>query len=170
MRTVSLLVCVLIVLCLSTFSATRNQSSDSARPNAQAPTSDPAPSPRADVPSDAVAHLHVYRQRRYAGSALAPSIAIDGTQIARVGSGRRVTIRLKPGPHSIGSDDKSSAITLDVKSGQDYYIRVDEQPGFWKFRGRLTLLLPEQGSAEYKLQKPIEPERALKKDMIEDEK
>lgn len=110
--------------------------------------------------------LRVYRQRRYAGSALAPSIYIDDAQIARVGNGRRVAIRLTPGPHTIRSDDKSSAISLDVKAGQDYFVRVDEATGFWKGHGKLTLVLAEQGSAEYRLEKPLEEDRKIAKDMI----
>lgn len=113
--------------------------------------------------------LRVYRQRRYAGSALAPSIYVDEQQIARVGNGRRVSIRLTPGSHTIRSDDKSSAISLDVKPGQDYFVRVDEATGFWKGHGRLTLVLPEQGSAEYKLEKPIEEDRKVAKEMIVNE-
>lgn len=111
-------------------------------------------------------YLRVYRQRRYAGSALAPSIYLDDTQIARVGNGRRVAIRLTPGPHTIRSDDKSSAISLDVKAGQDYFVRVEEATGFWKGHGKLTLVLPEQGSAEYKLEKPLEEDRKVAKNLI----
>ena len=95
-------------------------------------------------------------------------IAMDGTQVARVGNGRRVTIKLAPGPHTIASDDKSSSIAIDAKAGQDYYIRVDEETGFWKGHGRLTLVMPEQGSAEYKLEKPIEPNRETAKELIDD--
>jgi hypothetical protein len=113
--------------------------------------------------------LHIYRQRRYEGSALAPSIYVDDKPVARVGNGRRFTARISPGPHAIRSDDKSSAIALDVKPGQDYYIRVDEQTGFWKGHGKLTMLMPEQGKAEYQLQKPIEPDRRIAKDMLVDE-
>jgi hypothetical protein len=110
--------------------------------------------------------LHVYRQRRYEGSALAPSIYVDDKQVVRVGNGRRATIRLTPGAHTVRSDDKSSAISLDAKAGQDYYVRIDEATGFWKGHGRLTLVLPEQGSAEYKLQKPIEENRIVNKEMV----
>ncbi|MGA7915009.1 MAG: DUF2846 domain-containing protein [Candidatus Acidiferrales bacterium] len=115
------------------------------------------------------ARLYVYRQRRYEGSALAPSIYVDDRQIARVGNGRRVAIKLSAGSHTIRSDDKSSAISLEVKPGQDYYVRIDEATGFWKGHGRLTLVLPEQGVAEYKLQKPIEANRKIDKEMIADE-
>ena len=114
-----------------------------------------------------MAHLHVYRQRRYVGSALAPSITVDGKEVARVGSGRRVIIGLMAGPHTIASDDKASAISIDAKAGQDYYVRVDETIGFWKGHGKLTMLMPEQGKPEYSLQKPIEPDRKFAKEMIE---
>lgn len=128
-----------------------------------------APAPNASASAADATCLRVYRQRRYAGSALAPSIYVDDKQIARVGNGRRVSIRLTPGPHTVRSDDKSSAISLDVKPGQDYFIRVDEATGFWKGHGRLTLVLPEQGSAEYKLEKPIEEDRKVAKEMIVNE-
>jgi hypothetical protein len=113
--------------------------------------------------------LHVYRQRRFAGSALAPSIYVDDQQVARVGNGRRFTAKLTPGTHGIRSDDKSSFVLLDVKPGQDYYIRIDEEIGAWKGHGKLTLLQAEQGKPEYALVKPVEPERRIAKDMLEDD-
>ena len=118
---------------------------------------------------DDVAHLHVYRARRFTGSALAPSIYVDGHQIVRLGNGRRCTIKLMPGMHIIKSDDKSSAISLDAKSGQDYFVRIDEESGFWKGHGKLTLLLPDQGNPEYQLQKPVESERKITPELIEDD-
>lgn len=121
------------------------------------------------APAPEFARLRVYRQRRYVGSALAPSIFVDEKQVARVGNGRRCSLKLTPGTHTIKSDDKSSAISIDAKAGQDYYIRVDEAAGFWKGHGKLTMLMPEQGSAEYKLQKPIEPDRRIAKDMLEED-
>jgi len=116
----------------------------------------PAALSKQPTPDSDSGHLRVYRQRRYVGSALAPSIFVDDKEVARVGNGRRVGVKLSSGTHSIRSDDKSSAITLDVKPGQQYFVRVDEATGFWKGHGKLTLLLPEQGAPEYKLQKPVE--------------
>src|SRR6266704_601271 len=104
----------------------------------------------ATAPAPEFAHLRVYRQRRYAGSALAPSVFVDEKQVARVGNGRRFGLKLTPGTHTIKSDDKASAISLEAKAGQEYFIRVDETTGFWKGHGKLTMLMPEQGSAEYK--------------------
>jgi hypothetical protein len=119
--------------------------------------------------ADSVGLLHVYRQRRFTGSALAPSIYVDDQPVARVGNGRRFTAKLTPGMHGIRSDDKSSSVSLDIKPGQDYYIRIDEEAGAWKGHGKLTLLQAEQGKPEYALVKPVEPERRIAKDMLEDD-
>jgi len=115
------------------------------------------------------AYLHVYRHRRYVGSALAPTITVDETKVARVGSGRRFTARITPGNHTIHSDDKSSAIAIDAVAGQHYYIRIDEETGFWKGHGKLTLLMPEQGKPEFQLQKPVEADRRLAPGMLEED-
>jgi hypothetical protein len=156
------------LVCFFLFSATlfaqQSQTPPATPPPGGAAAEKAAPDAVSQVPL-----LRVYRQRRFTGSSLAPSIFVDGRQIARVGNGRRFTAKLTPGAHTIRSDDKSSAITLDVKSGQEYYIRVDEETGFWKGHGKLTLLLPEQGKPEYKLQEPIEPDRRFAKDLLVDE-
>lgn len=89
--------------------------------------------------------------------------------MVRIGNGRRASIKLTPGTHTVRSDDKSSAITIDAKAGQNYYVRVDEQAGFWKGHGKLTMLQPEQGGPEYKMQKPVEEDRKAAKEMIEAE-
>jgi len=115
------------------------------------------------------AHLRLYRPRRVTGSALAPSIYVDDREVARVGNGRRISVRLLPGAHNIRSDDRSSAVSLTVEAGQEYFVRVDEEVGFWKGHGKLTLLLSEQGSAEFKLQRPVEDDRRVAKDLIEDD-
>jgi hypothetical protein len=139
------------------------------KPVEQDATAEKAPAAHSAQAGTSVGLLHVYRQRRFVGSALAPSIFVDDQQVARVGNGRRFTARLTPGTHAIRSDDKSSSISLDVKAGQDYYVRIDEEPGAWKGHGKLTLLQSEQGKPEYALVKPVEPERRIAKDMLEEE-
>jgi len=134
------------------------------------PTAAPPAAGKSATSDAEVAHVRVYRQKRFSGGALAPSIYVDDKQIARVGNGRRFSMRLLPGTHTIRSDDKSSAITLDAKPGQEYYVRVEEATGFWKGHGKLTLVLPEQGTPEYKLQKPVEEDRKTARELIEEEK
>jgi len=141
------------------------QKDQPAAPQTPAPAA--APDTKPAQPASDFAYLRVYRQKRYVGSALAPSIFVDDKQIARVGNGRRFTMRMLPGSHTVRSDDKSSAITLEVKPGQEYYVRVEEATGFWKGHGKLILVMPEQGGPEYKLQKPIEEDRKVAKELIE---
>ena len=139
------------------------------KPVEQDSTAEKAPATHSVPAATPVALLHVYRQRRFVGSALAPSIYVDDLQVARVGNGRRFTAKLTPGTHGIRSDDKSSSVSLDMKPGQDYYIRIDEEPGALKGHGKLTLLQSEQGKPEYALVKPVEAERRLAKDMLEED-
>ena len=80
-----------------------------------------------------------------------------------------MTILVAPGLHEIRSDDKSSVISLEISPGQEYYIRVDEEAGFWKGHGRLTLVLADQGRPEFKMQKPVEEDRKFQRNMIEED-
>lgn len=128
-----------------------------------------AATPQASSDAAEPSCLCVYRARRYAGGALAPSIYVDDRHVARVGSGRRIAVKLTAGERTIHSDDKSSSISLDVKPGETYFVRIDEEPGFWKGHGKLTLVFPEQGVAEYKLEKPVEDDRRFDKELILDD-
>jgi len=109
----------------------------------------------APVPAGKVT-LYVYRQRRYAGSALKPSVYADDIELARMENGRFFVVTLAPGKHVIRSNDKGSGVDLEMKAGQDYYIRIDIETGYWKGHGRLTLVLPEQGSYELKQTKLLD--------------
>jgi hypothetical protein len=100
-------------------------------------------------------HLYVYRHRRYEGGALKPSVYVDDKEMARIENGRFFVVNLDPGKHSIRSSDKSSGVDVEMKSGSDYYVRIDIQPGLLKGHGRLTLILPEQGEYEIKKTKPL---------------
>ncbi len=109
----------------------------------------------AAVPVEKVT-LYVYRQRRSVGSGLKPSVYADDSELARMENGRFFIVKLDPGKHSIRSNDKASGIDLDMKPGQDYYVRIDIEPGVWKGHGRLTLVLPEQGGYEVKQTKLLD--------------
>lgn len=99
------------------------------------------------VSSDKV-RVHVYRYKQYVGKGLRPSIYCDEVDVARLQSGRFVVLALTPGKHKFRSNDKQSQLEMDLKPGQEYYIRVDLATGFFKGHGRLTLVQPEQGKGE----------------------
>ena len=128
-------------------------------------TADPA---SGVVGSSAVAHVLIYRPHQGPGGGFYPTITIDDKPIVKISNGRRCSVRITLGPHTIKSDDKSSAISIDAKGGQEFFVSVQELPGApFKGRGKLTLVAPEQGRAEYRLAKPVEEERKIDRETIE---
>jgi hypothetical protein len=107
-------------------------------------------------PAGSTVRVNVYRYKQYAGSAIRPSIYVDEKDVARLQSGRYVVLALAPGKHTFRSTDKRSEIDLELKTGQEYYIRMDMMAGTWKGAGLLTLVMPEQGAGELKQTKPID--------------
>jgi Protein of unknown function (DUF2846) len=114
---------------------------------------EPAATTAATDKSDAKATVYVYRYKQFTGSALAPSVYCDETQLAKMENGRYFTVRMDPGKHVFYSNDKQAGIELDLKSGQQYFIRVEIATGFMKGHGRLILVAPEQGGYEMKSSK-----------------
>src|ERR1700716_952483 len=94
------------------------------------------------------ATLYVYRYKQFVGGALSPSVYCDETELARMENGRYFTVKLDPGKHNFRSNDKQSGTELDMKAGQEYFLRVEIAPGAMKGHGRLVLMSPEQGGYE----------------------
>jgi len=117
---------------------------------AQEPTVD---SQKATDAKASKATVYVYRYKQFVGSALAPSVYCDETELARMENGRYFTVKLDPGKHSFRSNDKQSGTELDMKAGQEYFLRVELVAGAMKGHGRLVLMSPEQGGYELKSSK-----------------
>jgi hypothetical protein len=129
-----------------------------------------AEGPKGAASSSDSAHVRVYRQKLLPGSNFNPPIYVDGVEVFKIGNARRCSVRGSPGAHTITSDDKSSMIQIDAKGGQEFFISVQELPGgFLKGRGKLTMVANEQGRPEYKLEKPLEDEKKVAKDMVEED-
>jgi len=109
------------------------------------------------------ATVYVYRYKQFTGSALAPSVYCDDVQLARMENGRYFAVKVEPGQHTFRSNDKQSGVALDVKAGQQYFIRVEIAAGFMKGHGRLLLVAPEQG--HYEISSKLKP---LDSDKVED--
>jgi Protein of unknown function (DUF2846) len=113
----------------------------------------PAATPSTTDAKPSMATVYVYRYKQFVGSALAPSVWCDETELARAENGRYFTVKLDPGKHSFRSNDKQSGIELDMKAGQEYFLRVEIATGFAKGHGRLVLMSPGQGGYELKSSK-----------------
>jgi hypothetical protein len=133
-------------------------------------TAAPAGSSKSDAAGSGPAFVRVYRPRFLPGNNFSPPIYVDGKEVFTLSNGKRCSVRVDPGKHTITSDDKSSMIEIDAKPGQEFYVSVQEFPGgFLKGRGKLTMVANEQGKPEYKIEKPLEEDRKIAKEMIEPE-
>lgn len=94
------------------------------------------------------ATMVVYRPRVPLGAALRPTVVLDGKDLVNIGNGKVFIAPLSPGHHTFEMDDKKSGTTVDLKPGQDVYLKVEIVPGFWKGGGKMTQVMPQQGNYE----------------------
>ena len=145
---------VLLVLAFANVLASAQEQSQSAR--------------QATATAQSKASVYVYRYQQFLGSALGPSVYCDEVQLARMDNGRYFTVKIDPGKHTFRSNDAQSGVELDVKAGQDYFIRVEIATGFMKEHGRLILTSAEQGRSELKssMLKPLDAGKVVDKERV----
>lgn len=112
--------------------------------------------------------VYFYRYKQYAGSALSPSVYCDEAELARMENGRYFSVKLAPGKHTFRSNDKQSGVEVDLKPGQEYFLRVEIAAGFMKGHGRLIAVVPEQ--AKFELQskklKPLDGDKITDRERV----
>jgi hypothetical protein len=167
------LILSLAVLCLLAFAGFAQQPSDnssqSANPPAQpaaATAAQPAAPGAASQPDKAI--VYFYRYKQYVGSALAPSVYGDESQLARMENGRYFAVKMDPGKHTFRSNDKQSGVELELKGGQEYFLRIEIASGFMKGHGRLILMVPEQAKYELRAKnlKPLDADKVVDKTRV----
>lgn len=132
------------------------------------PTAVPSPAP-VDPPVAAKSNksrIYFYRIKQFAGSALEPSVYCDDKELARMDNGRYFAVDLEPGEHTCRMGDKQTGFALDMKPGEEYYAKITIDTGFWKGRGRLTLLQKEQGAFELKKVKPLDAAKVKDRSLV----
>ena len=110
--------------------------------------------------------VYVYRYKQFAGSALEPSVYCDNVELARMDNGRYFIVKLDPGKHTFRSNDKQAGMEIDLKAGEDYYIRVEIVAGFMKGHGRLVMMQKEQGTYEIKKLTPLQADKVKDKTKV----
>ena len=105
-------------------------------------------------PNDGKIRVYVYRPAAITSKEFRPSIFVDETDTARIQSGRNIILALTPGTHIFRSTDKKDQISVELKAGQKYFVRVEVSGVAIKSRGKLVLVLPEQGMGEFSQTKP----------------
>lgn len=103
----------------------------------------------------------VYRGGKFVGSALKPSIYVDGNQVARLANGRYVSLRLAPGKHQFDSSmKKEPPVEVEVKPNETLYLEMVILTGTWRGGGRLIPVAPEDGKNALLKLKPMDAEVA----------
>ena len=110
--------------------------------------------------------IYFYRIKQFAGSALEPSVFCDEKELARMDNGRYFGVTLTPGKHVCSMGDKQTGFEIDLKSGEKYYARITIDTGFWKGRGRLTLMQKEQGAFELKKVKLLSADKVKNRSLV----
>lgn len=125
-----------------------------AAPAAPATPSSPAAQPTAP---DSQSTLIIFRESHFAGSALKPSIYVDGQEAVRLKNGTYFTMPIKPGKHELASSAKHEAgLELDVKPGDTNYVQMIVVPGTWRGAGRLVPVPAEDGKTAVAKLKPLD--------------
>jgi len=110
-------------------------------PGAQAPAEAAKPSPNSaesnpDKGKDST--IVFFRESHYAGSALKPSIFVDGKETDRLANGRWFSVQAQPGKHQLQSSAKNEPATvIETAAGETTYIQMVIVTGTWRGGGRL---------------------------------
>ena len=127
-----------------------------------------AKTPDAAASTDANAVLLFYRESRFIGAALRPSIFVDDMEVAWISSGSYFKVPVAPGDHVIYADEKDSALTFPTEPGKTYYFRVGVRAGLFKGHGKLEPVSEEAGVKEFGEWKPklTYTKKILKPEMV----
>lgn len=96
----------------------------------------------------------IYRVKKFTGSALKPSVYVDGRQVARLQNGRYFTMNLAPGHHVLSSTAKAADLEFDIKPGEKHYIEMIIVSGTWRGGGRFVPVSENDGKAAIQKLKP----------------
>jgi len=110
-------------------------------PSAQAPTDTAKPSPN-PAPSDADkgkdSTIVFFREGHFTGSALKPSIYLDGKEMDRLTNGHWFCVHAEAGKHQLQSSAKNEPATvIETAAGQTTYVQMVILTGNWRGGGRL---------------------------------
>ena len=136
----------------------------SARSQQQPATANPSATPTAveaklavDPSKDAKDSTIVFfREGHMAGSALKPSIYLDGKELDRLANGRWFSVHTAPGKHELQSSAKNEPATaIETVAGQTTYVQMIIVMGTWRGGGRLLQAAPADAQKVVAKLKPL---------------
>jgi hypothetical protein len=99
----------------------------------------PAPnSPQSDADKGKDSTIVFFRESHFTGSALKPSIYLDGKEMDRLTNGRWFSVHAEPGKHQLQSSAKNEPATvIETVAGETTYVQMVILTGNWRGGGRL---------------------------------
>lgn len=102
------------------------------------------------------ASVYIYQALAAHARRSSSPIYADGKQLADLESGRYFIVILDPGRHTFRSKDKKqAAVTLDLKKGEAYYLRLEPQATSRDGKQRFTAVAKEKGALEIRQMTPV---------------
>jgi hypothetical protein len=93
---------------------------------------------RQDVDKSRDSTIVFFREAHFTGSALKPSIYVDGKEADRLVNGRWFSVHAEPGKHELKSSAKNQPATvIETKAGETAYVQMVVVTGNWRGGGRL---------------------------------
>jgi hypothetical protein len=105
---------------------------------------------------DGKATVYVYRQKKFGGSGLSPSVFLDNKKVADMDNGRYFALKLEPGSHVIRSNEKDSEIDQTWDAGKFYFVKINIATGFLKGHGQIAPVAEKQARKEIADLKPLD--------------
>ncbi len=97
-----------------------------------------------------------FREGHFAGSALKPSIYLDGKELDRLANGRWFSVHAAAGKHELQSSAKNEPATvIETVAGQTTYVQMIVVTGNWRGGGRLLQAAPADAQKVVAKLKPL---------------
>jgi hypothetical protein len=124
---------VMLMLAVPFAANSQEQSSTSSAVKTPAPVE-----ARQDVDKSKDSTIVFFREAHFTGSALKPSIYIDGKEADRLVNGHWFSVHAEPGKHELQSSAKNQPATvIETKAGETAYVQMVVVTGNWRGGGRL---------------------------------
>ena len=147
----------LVIGLLAVLPASSQQSQTN--PAAQAPTDAAKPSPNSpqpDVDKGKDSTIVFFRESHFTGSALKPSIYLDGKEMDRLTNGHWFSVHAEPGKHQLQSSAKNEPATvIETVAGETTYVQMVILTGNWRGGGRLLQVDPGEAQRIIAKLKPL---------------
>lgn len=100
-----------------------------------------------------------FREHHFAGSALKPSVYLDGKELERLPNGRWFSVEVQPGKHELGSSAKNEPQTVvETSPGGTAYVEMVLVTGNWRGGGRLLAVDADEAKSKIANLKPLHGE------------